>query len=107
METRHRFVKLNGLAMVVIPLIVIVGRFMGQNGGWFLFAFVLGGFLVVSIAYLILLLVARFLPRGSIRSPGWLYVLWAIGCVGTTIALLAIPDVGDAPNSGTFLGPPQ
>lgn len=106
LETRKHFQLLNGWAIVLAPLLVLLGRFLGENAGWMVVLFLFGGFLVVSGCYLFLFLWSFLLPRGPLSRHRALVWLWWLGVVGTTLTMWLVPDAdGDGPDSGTHFGP--
>lgn len=79
MGSRQLFVTLNGLAALFTPALILLGRILGQNGGWMIFILMLGGFLVYHVVYLIFLILS--LGLSDSRSPvyTWLIATWVLG----------------------------
>ncbi|MFV8381033.1 hypothetical protein [Corynebacterium hindlerae] len=99
--TRKLFFILNGAAIFLVPIVVVLGRAAGGNTGWFLALFFIFGSVLVAAWYLILLLLSFLLPE--VRSPrhSLLQTLWFIATCATVLALLIMPDTGDTPESTT------
>ncbi|MEJ5929223.1 hypothetical protein WG915_11465 [Corynebacterium sp. H128] len=96
--TRSYFLWANGLAIFLVPFVVVVGRVAGGVVGWMFILFLLAGAFVTAVFYVVLLLFSALIPEEQ-RESRWLGPSWWSGAITATVGMSILPDFGDAPDS--------
>ncbi|MDU0478923.1 hypothetical protein QVA66_06685 [Staphylococcus chromogenes] len=100
MKQKYWFLLVNALAVVCVPILHIVTRFVLGLAGWMLIIYAFMLVIPIACVYLLRALFALFIPKDLPRPNTVLIATQTLQFVALWLAVALEPDFGDTADSG-------